>query len=389
VRSGARNGSHNDDVDDDRTLRSFPTGRTILRVLAAGRWLCLAWMTAVVIVPAESIRHPVVAWTAWACGGALAAHATWCVRHYPARLLRPEVALVEISAALAFVVLDGYVFDPGQAFATSQALATAWPIVTTAGLGLAAGRRVAAAAGLLFGPARALGAVLNDFGPFEPRHFVSIGATSVFYCSIGLVFGWLTRLLRDAQEEVAHQRAGAEMARVLHDTVLQTLALVDRRTRDTDPELAAAARRADHDVRAYLFGERTKVDSLRGALRTAIDGIAADHSLTYPDGHVPSLVVNVVDDHSLTPELITALTRAASQAVANALEHARATQIVVFADSDDDGTTVSIRDDGRGFDMANAANGIHDSIEERMRAVGGRAEIRSNERGTEVLLWVG
>jgi signal transduction histidine kinase len=377
-------------VIDDPGLRNFPTGRTILRALAAGRWLCWAWMAAVVIV-ADSLRHPVVAWAALGLGGGLAAHATWCVRRHPARLLRPSWAVAELVAALAFVVLDGYVFEPGQTFAPSQALATAWPLVATAGVGLAGGRRLAAGAGLLFGPARGVAALLNEFPSFEPRHYASMAATSVFYCSIGVVFGWLTRLLREAQEQVAHQRASDEMARVLHDTVLQTLALVDRRTRSSDPELAAAARAADRGLRSYLFNSPGHAESLAGALRAAVDDAVSRFGLEHALQSIPDVVVNTVDDEArLTGEQITALTRATGQAVANALEHAAASQIVVFAETDDDGVSVSVRDDGTGFDIAaSRSNGIRDSIEARLESVGGRADVRSGEHGTEVRLWIG
>ena len=74
--------------------------------------------------------------------------------------------------------------------------------------------------------------MLNGFDGYDPKHLVSLVAVSLFTAATGAVAGWLTLLLRRAETEIADRRARDEVAAVLHDTVLQTLALVERRTAD-------------------------------------------------------------------------------------------------------------------------------------------------------------
>ncbi len=84
------------------------------------------------------------------------------------------------------------------------------------------------------------------------------------------------------------------------------------------------------------------------------------------------------------------LARAIGEAVANALEHAHAATIVVFAETDDDGQVfASVRDDGTGFDPAAVTgHGLTESIGGRLESIGGRAEVHSTPGGgTEVRLW--
>jgi hypothetical protein len=240
---------------DDRAAiaRVFPTGLTILRVLGVARWLAWGWMFAVVAFSGDALRHPVVAWMTVAAGLALSVVSTWWLRSGPDRLLDAPFVASEAVLALAFSVLDGWVFEPGHVFGTSQNLATQWPLIAAVSIGVAAGPIAAAAYGALVGPARWVAAELNDFGEYDPKHLVSLAAASLFYAASGAVFGWLARLLRRAEGEIADRRARDEVARVLHDTVLQTLAMVERRAAPTDPELAAMARQADLDLRAFLF----------------------------------------------------------------------------------------------------------------------------------------
>ena len=218
-------------------------------------------------------------------------------------------------------------------------------------------------------------------------------AVSLFYAACGAVFGWLTMLLRRTEREIADRRARDEVARVLHDTVLQTLALVERRTAASDPELAGAARDADLDLRAFLFGGAGSTgDDLRGRIHRAVEH--ARRRVAVPAVAAPRISVNVIDDGCrLGAHQQDLLARAVGEAVANALEHARAATIVVFAETDDDGQVfASVRDDGTGFDSAAATrgHGLSESINGRMASIGGRSEVRSTPGGgTEVRLWTG
>ena len=172
---------------------------------------------------------------------------------------------------------------------------------------------------------------------------------------------------------------------MLHDTVLQTLALVERRTAADDPELAAAARQADQDLRAFLFGSagRTVAD-LETRVRAEVERVRA--------GHDTPVTVSVLDDGCRLPDRHQDLVaRAIGEAVANALEHAVANRVVVYVETDDEGHVfASIDDDGMGFDPATprSTHGIDESMLARIASIGGLVEISSSiGSGTEVCIW--
>jgi signal transduction histidine kinase len=357
---------------------------TLQRVLVVGRWLCWAWMVAVVTIGGEALVHPLVAWLAVAAMLGLAITATRLARVDPDRLRRPMFVIVEAVIALAVAVADGWVFRSGHVFTTSQNLVTEWPLIVAISTGIAAGPVVAGATGFMFGPARLVSAALNDFSRFSPKHLYASLATALFYGACGALNGWLVTLLRRSEDEISHHRARDEMARVLHDTVLQTLALVDRRSQATDPELAATARQADRDLRAFLFSDGSSGDdSLSARIHRNIDRVRA--------GSDVSVTVNVLDDGCrLDGRTQDVLARALGEAVSNAIEHANASTIVVFAEAiDAHQVFATVRDDGVGFDSATAVgHGIAESIVGRMTAVGGHATIASSPgHGTEISLW--
>jgi signal transduction histidine kinase len=363
----------------------FPTGVTVLRAIVVGRWLSWAWMVGIVALSdAASVRHPLLGWVAVGAALALTLTSTVLVRARPQRLIRAPFVLAEVGLSLGLSIVDGFVFEPGHVFAASQSIATQWPLLAAATAGVAYGPVLAGAFGALFGPAEWLGALANEFDRFSTRHVVSLCATSLFYAACGALFGWQSRLLKQAEGEIADRRARDELARVLHDTVLQTLALVETRTASTDPELAAAARQADVDLRAFLFGAVSRnADDLSTAIRAAVE--RARH------GHDVPVTVSVIDDGCrLNREHREMLARAVGEAVANAIEHAHAERIVVFAETDDRGQVfASVNDNGIGFDSDahRDTHGIDESIIGRIKAIGGRVEIRSGQSGTEVCMW--
>jgi signal transduction histidine kinase len=368
----------------------FPTALTVERALVVARWLTLVWMVGVVVVSSErdAIDHPLTAWLCVVAVAAVSAWSTYAVRSNPEVLTAGGFLAVEVALAVGLSVVDGWVFEPGHVFEVSQSLATQYPLIAVVSIGLARGPIVAGAVGLLIGPAEWLGAVLNDFDQWSTRHVISIVATSLFYCAAGVVFGWQAQLLREAETEIADRRARDDVARVLHDTVLQTLALVERRSADSDPDLARTAREADRELRRFLFGGSGRTeDTLEQRVRAAVDRAASNHGAADV-----SISVGVLDnDRSARDDVQTAFAAAIGEAVANALEHAAPKHLVVFVDVDDDGTIfASIRDDGRGFDVdeLRSSNGIDESIVARVRDIGGRSEIVSAPgTGTEVRLW--
>ena len=358
---------------------------TLQRVLVVARWLCWAWMVGVVTFGQDALVHPEVAWFAVGTMLAVAIVTTHLARVDPERLRRPSLVATEVAIVLALSIADGWVFEPGHVFTTSQNLATEWPLIVAVSTGIAAGPVVAGMVGFLFGPARLLSAALNDFSQFGRKHLVASLATGLFYAASGALVGWLVMLLRRSEAEISHHRARDEMARVMHDTVLQTLALVERRTSDSDPQLAATARQADRDLRSFLFTESsTGSDSLSAHIHRQVDRVRVGSDVI--------VIVNVLDDECrVDGPSREAIARAIGEAVANAIEHGHPSKIVVFAEAlDAKQVFATVRDDGVGFDLTEvqASHGITHSIVARMEAIGGGADIVSTPgAGTEVRLW--
>lgn len=374
----------------DRSPQLSPTTRNALRVLAVAQWLTWLWMVGIVIFDGPALRHVTAAWIGVAATLAVTVWATWAAQYHPASLIRPPFVIAEVALALGLSILDGYVFQPGHVFATTQSLATQWPLLAMAVVGFAAGPWVAAACGALMGPAEWLGALANGVRSFDLRQIVSLVASSLFFVACGAVFGGLARALQRAEADVADRQARDELARVMHDTVLQTLALVTRRT--SDPDLAAAARDADRDVRAFLFGSSSrKGDDLETLVRREVERSASASAPGSPTNVSVSVIgkADAVDHHGQR-----LIARAIGEAVANAHQHAGASRIVVFVEADERGRVfASVNDDGTGFDIATdrTSHGIDESILARMASIGGHATVRSTQgdrdAGTEVLLW--
>ncbi len=187
-------------------------------------------------------------------------------------------------------------------------------------------------------------------------------------------------LLRQRAERVrATERA--EVNAHLHDSVLQTLALVQKRA-DDPRAVAALARRQERELRAWLGGR----DAARAAdLVSALEQAAAEVEGTHG---VPVEVVAVgdrpLDEHG------EALVAAAREAMVNAAKHAGDGPVSVFSQVADGTTQVFVRDRGAGFDAAAVPGdrrGISDSIVGRMRRHGGRAAVHTAPgEGTEVEL---
>jgi signal transduction histidine kinase len=203
-----------------------------------------------------------------------------------------------------------------------------------------------------------------------------------------LLFGpWVARLVRqlgDERRERIRSEERADMAAHLHDSVLQTLALIQRHA-DAPQQARSLARRQERELRAWLYESRrsspgdTDPDSLAAALDRVTDEVEADHGVA-----VDVVVVGDcrVDEH------VDALVAAVREAVLNAAKHSDAAEVSVYAEVADGRVEAFVRDRGRGFDPA-AVNGdrrgITHSIVRRMARHGGRAEVHSTPgEGTEV-----
>jgi signal transduction histidine kinase len=196
---------------------------------------------------------------------------------------------------------------------------------------------------------------------------------------------WVVRLVRSLTQERAQRirsQERAEMAAHLHDSVLQTLAMVQRSAGDPN-EVAAIARRQERELRAWLAGRPAPGQAAR--LAAALEAAAADVEERYG---VPVEVV-VVGDRDLDGNH-EAIVAAAREAMTNAAKFGGGSTVDVYAESGAGRTQVFVRDRGPGFDPAAVPGdrrGVRDSIVGRMQRHGGRARVANAPGGgTEVEL---
>lgn len=210
-------------------------------------------------------------------------------------------------------------------------------------------------------------------------------AVLVTAAGLGLIFGpWILRLARDAGEE-RRQRVRseerAEIAAHLHNSVLHTLALIQRS--DDPADVAALARRQERELRAWLDHRPTPSEpqDLRGAVDALASRVEQLHHVA-----VDTVVVGdgVVGEHE------EALLLACQEAAVNAARHSGAPRVSIYVEADTDGITAYVRDEGSGFDVDTVPadrRGIAQSVIGRMRRHGGTATITSKPgTGTEVHL---
>ncbi|HTZ90998.1 MAG TPA: PspC domain-containing protein [Streptosporangiaceae bacterium] len=207
---------------------------------------------------------------------------------------------------------------------------------------------------------------------------------------VALALGpWWLRIAREAVEErQARIRAEerAEMASRVHDSVLQTLALIQRRAADPQ-QVVKLARAQERELRAWLFDGRPP-GSMEGQAATVADGVRliqqdveAQHGLT-----VDAVTVG---DCELDDDLA-ALLAAAREATVNAAKWSGADTVSLFTEVERDSVSMFVRDRGKGFDpdaVPDDRKGLAESVRARLARRGGSATIRSAPgQGTEVSL---
>jgi signal transduction histidine kinase len=203
---------------------------------------------------------------------------------------------------------------------------------------------------------------------------------------LGVIFApWIVRLVRSLADERAERirsQERAEVAAHLHDSVLQTLAMMQRRANEPH-EVAALARRQERELRAWLADRPAPGQVAR--VGPALEAAAAE----VEERHGVPVEVVAVGDRDLDPAA-EAVVAAAREAMTNAAKFGGGSTVDVYAECGGGRLQVFVRDRGRGFDPAAVPadrRGVRESIVGRMERHGGRATITSAPgAGTEVEL---
>jgi signal transduction histidine kinase len=212
------------------------------------------------------------------------------------------------------------------------------------------------------------------------------GAAVLTAGAVLLLGPWMARLARnltDERRQRIRSEERSELAAHLHDGVLQTLALIQKRAGD-DKAVRSLARRQERELRSWLYG------ATRGP-----GAVASDLGRHADAGTVATLLRRELDDvedrygvrldavlvgDALLDDAGRALVMAGREAALNAARHAGVDTVDVYLEVEPDRVSLFVRDRGCGFDPAAVPSdrrGVADSISARVRRHGGTAEVRS------------
>ena len=235
-----------------------------------------------------------------------------------------------------------------------------------------------------------IGLALLVSGHTRPAAFFLplIGVGLMTVAIVGLLGPWWLRIARDlVVERQARIRAEerAEVATRVHDSVLQTLALIQRRA-DDPQRVVQLARAQERELRSWLFdgrapGSMDEDTTFAAGIRLIQQEVEAQHGV--------AVEAVTVGDCELDDDL-NALLAAAREATVNAVKWSGAEVVSIFAEVEPSQVSVFVRDRGKGFDpdtVPSDRKGLAESVHARMTRRGGSATVRSAQgEGTEVSL---
>lgn len=224
--------------------------------------------------------------------------------------------------------------------------------------------------------------MVSGSGSWEQTWLALLASVSVLGGVVLVLLPWALKFWRDLETERAgriRETERAEIAAHLHDSVLQTLALIQRRA-GNEHDVVRLARAQERELRGWLFQDPGRES---GQLSDRIKAVAAE---------VEDLLGNAVEvvtvgDAAMT-EAHEALVQASREAMLNASRHGGGT-VSVYLEASDGQAEIFIKDRGPGFQVGDVPAdrlGIRESIVGRMKRHGGSAAILSTGDGTEVRL---
>src|SRR5262245_22233284 len=373
--------------------------------ILAYRWISLAWMTTQVLVSRNDFIRAELLWTAL---GVTVAWNVWLTltRGWE----RPLIRWIDVAISFGLLVIAAFVVPEGGVVAgRSPFFATAYPASSALTVGAGGGVGAGLAGAGLLSVGLALSRQLNGSPLWElGQEWTDLLNGIVYFFAAGAGAGLVSRCLARSGAELraANERATLEreraarlaeresLGRRIHDSVLQTLALVNKRARELGSHptvpgsevrgLADIAEQQERELRALLQTEPDEMPPGRVSLRTILEAAAFDVK------GVP-VTINVVGSVSVPAREVDELRAAVRQAVENAVAHAQASRITLFGERDDAGLVVCVRDNGIGFVYDEQALrregklGLLKSMKGRIEDLGGSMSVHSVPgRGTEI-----
>ncbi len=347
-----------------------PTARSVLFGLGLYRTVTALWAVTVAIVDARSgvLENPSFAFAVLGPVLAWSLAATWLSRVDPQVLLRPAAQSIDMVLGAAVVIGESVVYS-GEHPLTFGSLWQLAPILSAGvAYGLTGGLLAGAALGILSGISGAL-----EEG-VEGRALTTLSAL-VLYCVAGAAAGAMMDRLRRAEDAVAEARARERIAQTLHDGVLQTLAVIQRRS--SDAELVDLAAKQDRELRLWITHG---ADPHPGGMVDITSSVAALVAELTERDRIPIQLVVVDAPPPADSGTAEVLLGAIREAATNAAKHADPERITVFIDSEESGTIrCEVRDNGTGMRSGAVEEGfgITTSLRAPIEALGGSVSIRS------------
>ncbi len=206
-----------------------------------------------------------------------------------------------------------------------------------------------------------------------PRAAAAIGLSVVGLVVVGGPVLWqLFERLREEQRDRIRSEERSEMAAHLHDSVLQTLALMQRSTGDSR-RMIMLARRQERELRSWLYGQQASSGhaTVGGAFAAMTAQVELDHEI--------AIELVAVGDAPMD-DAAEALVGAAREATVNAARHAKVESVAVYIEVASDALIAFVRDTGCGFDprvIEDEHRGVSDSIRARLARSGGTARVET------------
>lgn len=224
--------------------------------------------------------------------------------------------------------------------------------------------------------------MVSGSGSWEQTWLALLASVAVLGGVVLVLLPWALKFWRDLETERAgriRETERAEIAAHLHDSVLQTLALIQRRA-GSEHDVVRLARAQERELRGWLFQDPGRE---AGQLSDRIKAVAAE---------VEDLLGNAVEVVSVGDAAMTegheAMVQASREAMLNASRHGGGA-VSVYLEASDGQAEIFIKDRGPGFELADVPEdrlGVRESIIGRMKRHGGSAAILSTGDGTEVRL---